>query len=157
MTQFGNCLYTNGEIKKLFITKWTSDVICNINSGYTITSVTGLTSDWSEIKIDTVSVLFEQTMNPPNPNGINYTESLNIVIPNTDISKWLDLVNILVDRYIIVFQDANDHWFILGWRFGTKVESYSVDEGQYLVGFLNSFSNSLLATISESYVNSNIL
>lgn len=157
MALFGNCNFSNTSIQKLFITKWTTDIIPYIDTNSVITALTGLTEAWDEIEIDTVSVAYNQAMNDPNENGINYTESVLIQIPHSDITKWLDLVEILVDRYVVVFQDGNDMWFCMGWRSGTKVESYSVEVSQYSLGFVNAFSTVLLTSISETYVNSNII
>jgi len=157
MSQFGNCQYSNSEIQKLFITKWSTDIIPYFDTSGNLTALTGLTDFWNEIKINTVRATFVQVMNPPNPNGINYTETLEILVPHADLQKWLDIYDILVDRYTIVFQDANDKWFCFGWRFGTKVVSYTLEENQYGLSFINDFSTALLTTISESYVTLNII
>lgn len=157
MGSFGTCQFSNAEIQKLFITKWSADVITYFNTGSTVTSLTGMTENWQEIEIHTVTASYNQSMNEPNENGINYTESVDILIPHSDITKWLDLINILTDRYIIVFQDGNNNWYIMGWRFGTKVENYNLEGNQYNLSFLNNFSTTLLTAINESYVTSNIL
>ena len=157
MTTFGKCNFSNASIQRLFITKWTTDIIPYFDTNGNLTAMTGLTETWNEIGLYTASANFQQIMNQPNPNGINNSEVLEILVPDSDISKWLDLVEILTDRYTIVFQDGNDQWFCFGWRFGTKVQGYSLEENQYSVAFINQFSTALLASISESYVTSNIL
>ena len=157
MSQFGNCNYSNAEVQRLYITPWTTDLITYFDTGHTITSLGGLTEEWNEIVLSTATAAFTQVMNDPNPNGINHTESLEILIPNSNISKWLDLVDILTERYTIIFQDGNDQWYCFGWRFGTKLQNYSLDENRYAVSFINSFSAALVNSISENYVNLNLL
>lgn len=154
MSLFGNCNYSNADIQKLYITKWSTDIIPNFDTDGNLTTFSGLTESWDEIPIDTVAVTFNQEMNEPNPNGINHNETLNILIPHSDISKWLDLYEILTDRYVVIFQDGNAKWFCFGWRFGTKVQTYTLEENQYNLSFVNNFSTSLVTTISETYVNS---
>ena len=156
-TTFGNCNYSNAEIQKLFITPWTTDLITYFDTGHTITSITGLTEVWNEIPINTATATFVQVLNEPNPNGINHTETLEIFVPNSNISKWLDLVDVLTERYTIVFQDGNDQWFCFGWRFGTKLQTYSLGENQYSISFINPFSTALVNSISETYVTSNLI
>ena len=157
MTQFGNCNFSNADIQRLFITKWTTGIITDIDTNSVITHLSGLTESWDEIVINTVTVSYNQALNPANPNGINYTEDVTVLVPHSDISIWLDLVEVLTERYVIVFQDGNGYYWVMGWRFGTKVESYSLEANQVSLSFINAFSTALLTAISETYVNSNIL
>ena len=157
MPTFGNCTYSNTNIQRLFITDWTTEVIPYFDARRAITDLNWLTGSWLEINIDTVNVSFNQTANPPNQNGITYTEILSILIPHSDATKWLDLLTVLTGTYMVVFQDGNGEWFIIGWMFGSRVRRYSVEGNQYTLNFVNDGTVSLLTSIRESYVTANIL
>ena len=157
----GNCTYANTEISKFFLTKWTTDVATNFTTGTTqggeISAYVGLTESWGEIVLNTAIVSYNQSLNAPGPNGLTYSENVSIVMPQADADKWAELVQLLTERYIIVFKDANGNWFTLGWRFGARVLAYVLEENEYNLTFSNDFTTNLLTSISSTYVSENIL
>jgi hypothetical protein len=158
MSILGNCAYANSDISKIYLTKWTNTVETYFaTDGSKVIYFSGLTQPWSEIILNTSSVTYSQTLNPPGPNGITYDERVTIILPNAEADKWAELVAVLRDRYIIIFKDANENWWVLSWRFGTKVLAYTLEENEYSLTFINSSSISLLTSVDESYVNSYVI
>jgi hypothetical protein len=150
---FGNNSYCNTEITKFYLTLWSSSVIPYFaTDGSKISSYTGLTEAWQQVEIVTATITYSQSLNSPGPNGITFTENITITIPNAQADKWAQLVSVLKDRYVIIFKDANDNYYTMGWKFGTKVLSYTLDTNQYGISFINSSSISLLTSIDASYV-----
>jgi hypothetical protein len=154
----GNCSYANAEISKIYLTPWSSSVIPYFDTdGSKISSLTGLTDIWTEIVLNTASVKYTQSLNAPGPNGITYEEKVTLIFPNADADKWAELTSVLKDRYIIIFKDANENWYILGWRFGTKVLAYTLEDNEYSLTFQNSFTTNLLTSIDVNYINQYVI
>lgn len=154
---FGNCSYCNAEIVRFFLTKWTTSVVPFYANGGEITSFTGLTEAWEEVVINTVTVTYTQTLNTQGQNGLTYEERVTLTFPHADTNKWVELTSVLRDRYIIVFQDANGNWFTMGYRYGTKVMSYALEENQYQIIFISPLTLNLLTTLNSTYAISSII
>ena len=149
MPIIGNCAYANAEITKLYLTKWNKNVVVYyspITTGILNNSVSGfsgLTEAWSEIVLNTATATYNQTLNPKNPSGINFTESLTINIPHADLLKWIDLETLLANRYIFIIGDANGNYWCIGERFGLRITNYQREENQYIITFSTKLQLSL--------------
>ncbi len=154
---FGNCSYCNAEIMKFYLTKWSTSVIPYFLNGGEITSFTGLTESWSEIILNTATARYGQNLNSTQQNGLTYEERMTLTFPHADSNKWADLTSVLRDRYIIVFKDANENWYCMGYRYGTKVLSYTLEENEYSIVFQSPLGTNLLTALNSTYAIANII
>jgi hypothetical protein len=148
----GSCRYINSDLQKIFITRWDSSIISIYSQPNVISGLEWPVGPWYEIKINTATIRYSQELAIDNPNGLIYNENIEISIPKADNDKWKDLINLLTDKYIIVFQDDNQTWFIAGYKYGGKASSYVLSENQYVISLKSPYSNNLPTLIDESYV-----
>lgn len=153
----GECKYVNSEITKFYLTKWTSLIIPVYSSLNLISSYGGTLTPWYEIKLSTATITYSQEMNTNNQNGIFYNEKISISIPKADNAKWKNLVDVLKDKYIVVFEDANGNCFTFGYKFGAQVRSYVLSENQYVISFDSPHANNLPTSIDCNWVLYNII
>lgn len=147
----GTCKYVNSDIQQFFIAKWDSSIV-PIYSANNVISRYEWINTWYEIRLNTAVITYSQEMSTQNPNGIFYDEKISVSIPKADNDKWNELVNVLTDTYIIVFQDANGEWFTFGYKYGAQVRSYVLSENQYVISFDSPHANNLPTLIEDSYV-----
>ena len=154
----GTCSYVNSEITRFFLTEWDDTIVSIYTSNNVINHYEWITKEWYEIKIDTARMTYAQEMSTNNANGIYYNEIININIPKAENSKWIQLVDLLyTKKYIIVFKDANEHWFTAGYRWGTEVKTYQLAENQYIISFISPHANNLPTLIEENFVINSII
>lgn len=166
-------LWTIQGVQRVFLTPWTQDLTYTYYDSTSddwyvagldtqqfastkISSYSGLTDFWYEIKLVTATMNYQQTLNRGS-NGLTYNEAINISIPSADNAKWKELVNVLTQRYVIVFQDNNDNWWTCFYRNGAEVKSYRLSENQYSLSFVHPSIDKMLTSIDYEYVKLNIL
>lgn len=160
------------EITEIYLTEYNSTISYNYYSSsdedwyvasldplaYTSTKIKEFinTGDWYKINLNTATITYNQGLNKGS-NGLTYTETVNISIPQQEYTKWLELTNILTNSYIIVFKDANDKYWTVGYRNGTSVQSYKLSQNQYVFSFISNAVSKLLTNLDEEYVKLHIL
>jgi hypothetical protein len=152
----GKCSYINPNISEFFLAEWDSSIVPIYSSNNVILRYEWILKDWFEIKINTAAIAYSQQMSTSNSQGIFYDEKIQIIIPKAENSKWLELIDILTKRYIIIFKDANDQWFTAGYRYGVQVKAYQLSENEYVISFECTNSNNLPTFIDENYVKNNV-
>lgn len=153
----GQNVYCNADIQEFYLTKWTSNIVPIYTSRNLIDSYSGIIDPWYQIKLNTAVITYLQTMNTKDPNGIFYNDVISIYIPKAENSKWKELVNILTDKYLIVFKDCNGNCFTAGYRFGILAKGYKLEENQYVIEFISPHSNNLTTSINCQWVLNNII
>jgi hypothetical protein len=166
-------LYTVAGIQRLFITPWTTSLYYNYYDSssddwyvagidtqqFTSTKIKefqGLSDFWYEIKLDTANMVYNQSLNR-GQNGIVYNEQVTVTIPRADNAKWKQLVNVLTQRYTIVFQDSHDQWWTCFYRSGAEVKNYRLEENMYSITFSYPATQIMLTALDYNYVKLNIL
>jgi len=171
----GESLRATSGIKRVFVTEWNNLVEYNYwsdsDEDYFVSGLdpqffnsikiktfidATLPSAWFEIVLDTKGVTYAQTMNKTH-QGFIFTDTITITIPHADNAKWKQLVDFLVNRYIVVFEDTNDQWWVMGYRLGAQVDSYKRESNEYVL-VMNAISNNKIVTnLDEEYVINNII
>ena len=152
----GTCKYVNADIKQFFIAEWNNSIVPIYSSNNVISGYQWINTPWYEIRLNTAVITYSQELDAQNPNGNVYDEKISVSIPRADNDKWKNLVNLLTDKYIVVFQDANDTWFTFGYRYGATVRSYILSENQYVISFDSPHATNLPTLIDDAYVLNNI-
>ena len=164
-----------GGIKRVFLTEWNNLIEYNYwsdsDEDYYLSTVDSnfstsikmkefidstLPGNWYEIVLDTKGVTYTQTMNKTH-QGFIFTDTIEITIPHADNAKWKQLVDILVNRYIIVFQDNNNYWWVMGYRHGAQAEGYRRASNEYILTFTAISENKIVTNMAEDYVLNNII
>ena len=153
----GQNVYCNADIQEFYLCKWTTNIIPIYTSRNLISGYTGIIDTWYQIKLNTATMSYLQTMNTKNPNGIFYNDVITIDIPKAENSKWKELVNVLIDKYLIVLKDCNGNYFTAGYRFGIPARGYKLEENQYKIEFICPHSNNLTTSIDSTWVLNNII
>lgn len=168
-----NNFYTVTGIQRLFITPWSATTSYNYYSNsdddwyingldtlqFTSTKIKeyiDIADFWYEIRLNTASMSYSEALQK-DQNGLTYNEQIAISIPRQDNAKWKQLVNILTQRYIVVFQDNHDNFWTCGYRAGMEVKSYSLNGNTYIITFIGPSVNKMLTAIDENYVKLHIL
>lgn len=166
-------LYTVTGIQRLFITPWSASTSYNYYSSndedwyvtgldtlqFTSTKIKeyiDIADFWYEIKLNTASMAYSEALQK-DQNGLTYNEQIAISIPRQDNAKWKQLVNILTQRYIVVFQDNHDQWWTCFYRWGAEVKSYVLNGNTYVITLIHPSINKMLTAIDYNYVKNNIL
>jgi hypothetical protein len=166
-------LYSVEGIQRLFLTPWNSAIGYNYYSAsdedwyvpaldtqqFTSSKIKefiDITDYWYEIRLNTAIVTYNQALQKGN-NGLTYQETINVEIPSADKDKWLELVNVLSQRYIIVFQDNNENWWTCFYRNGAEVKSYRRENNTYLLSFVHPSITKMLTGLDYNYIKTNIL
>lgn len=169
----GEQIYTVTEITDVYLTPWTAGVSYNYYSNtdddyyvagldplqFTSSKIkefNNLTDYWYKINLVTAVATYGQTLEK-GENGLVYNEIFTLTIPHADNSKYKELTNILTGRYIIVFRDANGLYWTLGYRAGTEVRSYQLNENQYAISFISPSVSHMLTNLDINYVKISIL
>jgi hypothetical protein len=152
----GTCKFVNSDIQRFFITKWDPSIITLYSADNVISGYQWPVGPWYEIKINTATITYSQELAIDNPNGLVYNEKIAVNIPKADNDKWKELTNLLIDKYIVIFQDANETWFTFGYKYGAQVRSYVLSENQYVISFDSPYANNLPTLIDDNYVFNNI-
>jgi hypothetical protein len=174
LTQVGaEKLWTVEGIQRLFLTPWSAstsyDYYDNTSDDWYVAGIdtqqftstkiaryNNLSDFWYEIRLQTAVMTYGQSLQKGS-NGLTYQETINISIPHADNAKWKQLVNVLSQRYIIVFQDNNGNWWTSFYRNGAEVKAYQLSENQYNITFQHPSVNKMLTAIDYAYVKLNIL
>lgn len=158
-------------IDELYLTKYNSDLTINYwglededyyiggydSNFYTSTKIKEILNYdvWYQIPLNAADARYTQQL-IRGRNGITYEESIDIVVHHKDVQKWLDMIALLRDRYVIVFKDNNDNWWTFAYESGTKIRQYRLEENAYKFTFFQPAVTKLLTAISEDYVNTYI-
>ncbi len=158
-------------IDKLYLTKYDTDLVINYwgledeeyyiggydSNFYTSTKIKEIlnTDVWYEIPLVSADASYSQKL-VRGSNGITYEESIDVVVHHKDIQKWIDMITLLNDRYIIVFKDNNGYYWTFGYGSGTEIREYKLEDNAYKFKFIQPAVTKLLAGISEDYVNTYI-
>lgn len=159
-------------ISELYLTKYSQDVVINYwgaedetfyiggydTNFYTSTKVKEFlnTTNWYEIPLVSADARYNQQLERGS-NGITYNERIDVVVHHKDLQKWQDMVDLLDDRYIIVFRDFNNNYWTFGYESGTEIRQYLVEENAYKFSFIQPSVTKLLAAMSEDYVKNYII
>jgi len=162
-------------IKKIWITEWNKLVEYNYwtaaDEEYYLSGVDSdffssikikefvdstLPTAWFEIIMDTKAAQFSQVMNKTK-QGFIFTDSLTLTIPHADNTKWKQLTQFLTERYIVVFQDNNNQFWVMGYRLGTTTDSYKRSNNEYILTLNAVSDNKILTNLNEDYVINNII
>jgi hypothetical protein len=171
----GESLRSVGGIKRLWLTEWTdaveyiywsqsdedyylSDVDANFFNSIKIKTYIDYTlpSVWYSVNVQTKAITFSQGMNKTH-QGFIFSDKLSMIIPHSDNAKWRQLVDILVKRYILVFEDNNGLYWTMGYRHGAQVSGYKLNNNEYTLDFYSVSENKILTNISKDYVINSIL
>lgn len=171
----GETLSSVSGIKNLWITEWNSDVEYNYwsqsDEDYYVSSLdtnffnsikiknfvdSTLPSVWYTINVETKSITYQQVMNKTK-QGFVFTDKVELLISSADNDKWKELVDLLSQRYILVFKDNNNNYWCMGYLLGSTVKGYRLSVNQYGLSFESISNNKILTNISEDYVKASIL
>ncbi len=160
------------EISELYLTPWDSTIEYNYYdssnedwyeagidtlqfSSTKIKEYLNLVDYWYQIELYTAKATYSQALNR-SQNGLTFSEDITITIPKADNSKWKELASILTNRYIIVFKDANDNYWTMGYRSGCTVKSYQLSTNMYTITFNSPAVTKMITAIDVNYVNNHI-
>ena len=165
-TIYGCTEFSVGGVNKLFIANRAT--ITNVyydasdNEFSTVLSLAPTTADWYEFSVNKEATSAEDVMNI-SLFGKSYSHKFSTTIIGLNTEKR-DTLNQLTDsnNLIIIFQDANDNWWILGEDKGLRVDEFKSKTGSNPQD-INSYSLTLSNTtkykmraITESFVYSYI-
>jgi hypothetical protein len=111
---------------------------------------------WYSVNVLTKGITFNQSLEK-SKQGFVFNDKLTLTIPQADNAKWKELVDILQDRYILVFQDNNGDYWCTGYKYGAKINAYRLENNEYVLEFQAISDNKLLTSLDSAYVVSSIL
>lgn len=153
-------------ISKLWLTQWSHTVEYNYwslsdDGFFNSVKLKGfvdstLPSVWYSANVNTKAITFRQQINKTK-QGFVFTDLLTLTIPSADNDKWKQLVDILNDRYILIFKDNNGEYWCSGYKYGAKAQGYKRANNEYILEFQAISDNKILTNISEDYVINSII
>lgn len=159
------CDFTIDKIDNIYICEYDDNVYClfahegdtgyyslNYLSSYIKSIYT--TNLWYLINIDNITTTFTSTSSKDN-DGNMYIKQLVLQIENTEKQKYIDLINILKKRYIIVIEN-DGNYFCFGNNNPSIVSSYSIEDMRYKIIF-TSKEKQELSQIDNTFVINNII
>ena len=171
----GQSLRSVAGIKKLWLTQWDE----NVEYDYWAQSdddyyLSGIDADffnsikikrfidstlpdvWYSVNVQTKAITFSQTMEKTK-QGFVFNDKLALTIPEADNTKWKELVDILQNRYILIFLDNNGYYWCMGYRHGASTDGYKRENNEYILEFNAISENKILTNIDKQYIIDSIL
>jgi hypothetical protein len=111
---------------------------------------------WYEVNVQTKGIAFQQVMDKTK-QGFVFTDKLVLTIPQAENAKWKELVDVLLNRYILVFLDNNGYYWVMGYRHGAGVDGYRRENNEYILEFNAVSENKILTNIDKQYIKDSIL
>ncbi len=171
----GQSLRSVAGIKKLWLTQWDE----NVEYDYWAQSdddyyLSGIDADffnsikikrfidstlpdvWYSVNVQTKAITFSQTMEKTK-QGFVFNDKLALTIPEADNTKWKELVDILQNRYILIFLDNNGYYWCMGYKHGASTDGYKRENNEYMLEFNAISENKILTNIDKQYIIDSIL
>ena len=110
-----------------------------------------LVDTWKSIPLDNVIVEVDQKMNISNV-GFTFNDTLTLTFNEYDNAKWLDLSDFYEKTYIIIYQDNNNAYHVMGYRHGAQLSQSETAEGALKLTLTAISEDKILPEIDEQYV-----
>ena len=140
--------YLDGEDKSFFM----STKISRINTNLT----------WYKIPIHNGQVSFKQELTK-NRQGFIFSDVMEVGIAHQTQEKLNTLLRNLLNKFIVVFQDANGNWWISGYTSHASIDTVVLTTGrryesnQYTLKITSNSADNIITNINEDWVKNNIL
>jgi surface protein len=140
--------YLDGEDKSFFM----STKISRINTNLT----------WYKIPIHNGQVSFKQELTK-NRQGFIFSDVMEVGIAHQTQEKLNTLLRNLLNKFIVVFQDANGNWWISGYTSHASLDTVVLTTGrryesnQYTLKITSNSADNIITNIDEDWVKNNIL
>ena len=156
-------------VSKLYVTKFNFDVEVNYwseaDEDYYLSGIDpnffnsikikefiDLPDSWYEIPLTNAHATYGQTMNKTT-QGFIFTDTITITIPKADNAKWLNLVDFLADKHIVVLVDNNNNVWTMGYKYGAKVDGYKMQDNNYQLTINAKSDNKIMTALDKNYFN----
>lgn len=145
-----DCLDSAGSVVKVFVTNGPADSVAETAGNVTAITVGGSAigpADWYEFQVKPQTSSFTETATPSVENGtLFFQKDLALAFPKMDATKRNQLLLAAQnDKMIVVFQDANDEYWVFGEGKGSYTSAMTAQTGQSY-GDLNGYNVTLSAT-----------
>ena len=109
-----------------------------------------LPGSWYEIPLINAHATYGQTMNKTT-QGFIFTDTVSITIPQADNAKWLNLVNFLHNKHIVVMKDDNNNIWTMGYKYGAETDEYKMNDNNYILTINAKSDNKIMTALDKNY------